>query len=183
MKRFSNILLTADAARADSIALRRATTLAPNNQASLTLVDSVDSIPTEMQIALTAITSAELVDMVVSEKPEQLEKVVTCSAKSGVDIETNVLIGKPFLEVIRKVLRNRHDLVIRRVEPSASVKDVLLGSTDMHLMRKCPCPVWIIKPPEHKHIAAYWRRWIKTRRTRLKIFLTGRYSRCRLLWR
>ena len=26
---------------------------------------------------------------------------------------------------------------------------MLFGSTDMHLMRKCPCPVWITKPTEH----------------------------------
>jgi universal stress protein E len=24
----------------------------------------------------------------------------------------------------------------------------LFGSNDMHLLRKCPCPVWIMKPPE-----------------------------------
>ena len=151
MKRFSNILLMADAALANSIALERAVALALNNQASLTLVDSVDSIPTEMQMAVTAITPQELVDMEVSEKLEQLQQVVTCAAKNGVDIKTNVLIGKPFLEVIRQVLRNKHDLVIKCVEPSATLKDVLFGSTDMHLMRKCPCPVWIIKPTEHQH--------------------------------
>jgi len=151
MKRFSNILLMADAALADSIALKRAVALALNNQASLTLVDSVDSIPTEMQMAVTAITPAEVVDIVVSENRAQLEQVVTCTAKSGVDIKTNVLIGKPFLEIIRQVLRNKHDLVIKCVEPSTTLKDVLFGSTDMHLMRKCPCPVWIIKPTEHQH--------------------------------
>ena len=60
MKRFSNILLMADAALANSIALERAVALALNNQASLTLVDSVDSIPTEMQMAVTAITPRKL---------------------------------------------------------------------------------------------------------------------------
>jgi len=151
MKRFSNILLMADAALADSIALKRAVALALNNQASLTLVDSVDSIPTEMQMAVTAITPAELVDMVVSEKRERLEKVVKAAAKNGIEIKANVLVGKPFLEIIRQVLRNKHDLVIKCVEPSTTLKDVLFGSTDMHLMRKCPCPVWIIKPTEHQH--------------------------------
>ncbi|MBE9520013.1 MAG: universal stress protein [Proteobacteria bacterium] len=26
------------------------------------------------------------------------------------------------------------------------MKDILFGSTAMHLMRKCPCPVWMMKP-------------------------------------
>jgi len=141
----------ADAALEDPIALKRAVALALNNQASLTLVISVDSIPTEMQMAVTVITPQELVDLEVSENRGQLEKVVTCVGKNGVDIEASVLVGKPFLEVIRQVLRNKHDLVIKCVEPSASLKDVLFGSTDMHLMRKCSCPVWIIKPTEHQH--------------------------------
>ena len=28
--------------------------------------------------------------------------------------------------------------------------DRLFGSDDMHLMRKCPCPVWMIKPQAEK---------------------------------
>ena len=28
---------------------------------------------------------------------------------------------------------------------------MLFGSTDMHLMRKCPCPVWIMKSTEQQH--------------------------------
>jgi len=141
----------ADAALEDPIALKRAVALALNNQASLTLVNSVDSIPTEMQMAVTVITPQELVDLEVSENREQLEKVVTCVGKNGVDIEASVLVGKSFLEVIRQVLRNMHDLVIKCVEPSASLMDVLFGSTDMHLMRKYPCPDWINKPTEHQH--------------------------------
>jgi len=54
MKRFSNILPMADPAMVDSIALIRAVASALNNRASLTLVDSVNSIPTEMQMAVIA---------------------------------------------------------------------------------------------------------------------------------
>ncbi len=43
------------------------------------------------------------------------------------------------------------DLVIKCADPSTSLRDVFLGSTDMHLLRKCPCPVWIIKPSNHAH--------------------------------
>ena len=27
---------------------------------------------------------------------------------------------------------------------------MLFGSTDLHLLRKCPCPVWVVKPSAHK---------------------------------
>ncbi len=150
MERFSNILLLADAGLENSIALKRALALANNNQASLTLVDVVGSVPAEIQLAITTVTPAELVDIAVSEKREQLEKVVRAAKAGGVDIKANVLVGKPFLEIIRQVLRKEHDLVIKCVDPTGSFKNTLFGSTDMHLMRKCPCPVWIMKSTEHE---------------------------------
>jgi len=150
MERFSNILLLADAGLENSNALKRALALANSNQASLTLVGVVDSVPAEMQLAITTVTPAELVDIAVTQKLEQLEKVVVAGKTSGVDIKANVLVGKPFLEIIRQVLRNEHDLVIKCVDSTGSFKNTLFGSTDMHLMRKCPCPVWIMKSTEHE---------------------------------
>jgi len=138
MKRFSNILLVADTAMEDSAALERAVTLAINNQASLTLIDIVDDVPADLRMAVTAVTPQELHGIVVSEK-------------RGIELKAQVLVGKPFLEIIRQVLRNKHDLVIKCAESKASLKDEFFGSTDMHLLRKCPCPVWIIKTSEHKH--------------------------------
>ena len=59
-----------------------------------------------------------------------------------------MLVGIPFVEIIREVLRRHHDLVMRVPEHRRTVP--LFGSTDMHLMRKCPCAVWMIKPSRRK---------------------------------
>jgi hypothetical protein len=48
--------------------------------------------------------------------------------------------------MIRQVLRDQHDLVILAAEGKNGVKERLFGGTSMQLMRKCPCPVWVIKP-------------------------------------
>ena len=149
MKRFSNILLIADEGTDYSAALKRAVALARNNQALLTICAVVDAVPDGMQMAVTAVTPAELQDIAVTEKRAWLDKLVKSVAASGAPIETKVLIGKPFLEVIRQVLRNKHDLIIKCAEAVGGLRNMLFGSTDMHLMRKCPCPVWIIKPTEH----------------------------------
>ncbi len=151
MKRFSNILLIADAADGASVALDRAVALAINNQASLTLVGTVDLIPAELQMAVTAVTPKELCDIAVAEKREKLDQSIETIADEEIAVETKVLVGKPFIEIIRQVLANNYDLVIKCVESEAGHKHVLFGSTDMHLMRKCPCPVWIIKPTAHPH--------------------------------
>lgn len=152
MKRFSNILLVVDEGTDYSAAVKRAVTLARNNQSLLTVCAVVDTVPGDMQMAITAVTPAELHDIVVSETRSWLEEAVKPVAADGVPFETKVLIGKPFVEIIRQVLGNDHDLIIKCVEATGDLRNILFGSTDMHLMRKCPCPVWIIKPTEyHKY--------------------------------
>jgi hypothetical protein len=53
--------------------------------------------------------------------------------------------GTPFLEIIRGVLPNGRDLVIKCPE-SPDWLDRFLAGDDMHLLRKCPRPVWLVKP-------------------------------------
>jgi nucleotide-binding universal stress UspA family protein len=65
-------------------------------------------------------------------------------------LDAKVLVGKPFIAMIRQVLRNNHDLIIKCAEVGKGVREILFSSTDMHLMRKCPCAVWIIKPTENQ---------------------------------
>ncbi len=69
--------------------------------------------------------------------------------RQRIDIQIKVLIGTPFLEIVREVLRNGRDLVIRTPE-NRDWLDRFFGSDDMRLLRKCPCPVWLVKPESPK---------------------------------
>lgn len=147
MKRFSNILVVADGG-GSSGALRRAVALAKNNQASITLVGVVDSVPGDLQLAITAVTPAELGAIAVKDKLAQLEEAVADVAGQGVSIEVKVLVGKSFIEIVRLVLKEGHDLVIKDARRRSRVASMLFGSEDMQVLRKCPCPVWLIKSGE-----------------------------------
>lgn len=109
----------------------------------------VDAVPADLQMAITVVTPSELCDVAIAEKRDWLRGTVDAAPGDGVSIETKVLLGRPFVEIIREVLRNDYDLVIKSAEGAVGLKGMLFGSTDMHLMRKCPCPVWIIKTSEH----------------------------------
>jgi nucleotide-binding universal stress UspA family protein len=91
--------------------------------------------------------SAELQEKALGLHTQKLQSAVE-TFRQRVEIRSHVLIGVQFLEIIREVLRNGHDLVIK-VPESEDWLDHLLGSEDMHLLRKCPCPVWLIKPVSH----------------------------------
>jgi nucleotide-binding universal stress UspA family protein len=142
-------LLIADEGTDYSAALKRALALARNNQALLTICALADPVPGDMQMAVTAVTPAELQNIAVTEKRNWLDEIVKAVSADGVPVEAKVLIGKPFIEIIRQVLGNDHDLIIKCAELAGGLRGMFFGSTDMHLMRKCPCPVWIIKPTEH----------------------------------
>lgn len=150
MKRFSNILLVVDERTDYSAALKRGATLARKNQARLTVCAIVDTVPSEVRIGATRITPRQFLDAATAKKREWLESTVNSVATDRVSIDTKVLIGKPFIEIIRQVLRSDHDLLVKCADADTGLREILFSSTDKHLMRKCPCPVWIIKPKERQ---------------------------------
>ena len=88
----------------------------------------------------------EIREYIIAEESQRLEQWVGFIRQSGVQASGEMLYGMPFLEIIREVLRNEHDLVMTTAEGRGDLKERLFGSTTMHLMRKCPCPVWVVKP-------------------------------------
>ena len=55
------------------------------------------------------------------------------------------MVGTAFIEVIREALREQHDLVTLAADSKHGLISRLLGGISTHLMRKCPCPVWVVK--------------------------------------
>jgi len=148
MRRFKNILFVVEPGEACRPALARAVMLAENNQASLTVVDVATLITAGIGMPEGGPISADLQAAMVSAHAQGLESLIDPYRKR-IEIQAKVLIGTPFLEIIREVLRNAHDLVIKIPEHQDWL-DRLFGSDDMHLLRKCPCPVWLIKPQAPK---------------------------------
>ena len=140
MKRFKNILYVADSSGVVLRAFHHAVGLAERNQAKLTVVVVMEPIPPY----LTRLTPHILRQNEMKDLKAALDRLSEWSAGRA-EIETKIIEGKPFLEIIRDVQRHDRDLVIKSVGNDGGTMDWLFGSTDMHLLRKCPCPVWLIK--------------------------------------
>lgn len=142
MKRFKNILYVAGESVAQNAAIERAVELAANNQATLTVIDVVPPAPEDLDRATRAKAEASW----LAQRRSSLDSLLA-PHKRRVNCQVVTVAGKRFLEVVRAVLRGGHDLVITEAEnPDWSHR--LFGSNDMHLLRKCPCPVWLTKPEE-----------------------------------
>lgn len=62
-----------------------------------------------------------------------------------------VAVGKTFVEIIRHVIDEGCDFVVKAAEPDGGMHRLLYASTDQHLLRKCPCPVWL-QTPDATHV-------------------------------
>ena len=140
MNRFKNILFVCTGQDADLFAFNQALELAKINSARLSILatyepvssfgkvffgkEKLDELNTALEEKLT-----QAVEELVAGHAEKIEKRLITAARSP-------------LETIYRVLENDFDLVIKVKETSETAGR--LSNTDMRLLRKCPCPVWMI---------------------------------------
>ena len=135
MRKFRNILLVIEPGVDNQVAIDRAFDLATSNGAALSLISIVEEAPVLKR------TATDLLETLAAERTQELQTIA--NRWSG-NASVIVTVGRPFLEVIRHVIDNGHDLVIKS-EASGRHRFRTLGSTDMHVLRKCPCPVWVVR--------------------------------------
>lgn len=145
MKRFKNILLVCNIDRKQHMAEDRAVSLAKQNKACLTVLTVVKEFSSGGHLEFTLMPPQELFAQVVDDCREKIDALAGGIGQQGIDVRSKVVTGTPFLEIIRQVLREKHDLVILAAEGKGGVNGRLFGTTSRHLMRKCPCPVWVVK--------------------------------------
>lgn len=144
MNRFKDILYVADGAVDSCPALERAVDLANSNGARLTLFDVIPDRrpPGELEGRF----GIDLQRAMREEREARLDDLVARLRDTGAAVTRRVVDGAPFVEVVRAVIRDGHDMVIKEARPPDSFVKRSLGSTDLHLLRKCPCPIWIDRP-------------------------------------
>jgi nucleotide-binding universal stress UspA family protein len=150
MKRFKNIVYFADDKVESRPALERAAELALRNRARLTVLGALRHFPRDIQMLLPVTPPADLQDLALQDLRERLEKLVKPVRTKGLRLGIEVRCGMPFIEIIRDVIEHKRDLLMLTAEGSGWLRDHLLGSMTMRLMRKCPCPVWALKPGPHR---------------------------------
>jgi universal stress protein E len=143
MKRFRNILYVADSSGVVHKAFHHAVGLAERNSARLTVIRVMERIPAHLK----RLMPHGLRRIRVREPEAALDRLSEQGA-GRVEVETKIVEGKAFLEIIREVLRNGQDLVIKSADSDGGARAWSFGTTDLHLLRKCPCPVWLIKPTD-----------------------------------
>lgn len=155
MNEFKNILYVCEDTVAQEASIKRAVSLAENNQAELTVIDVVPPVSDgfRMRVGIPKLNDPQAT--MVNDRRSRIEALIEPYAKR-VKISVDVFVGRMFLEAIRFVQRDGYDLLIKPAENPGYIERIF-GSQDMQLLRNCPCPVWLTRTgevPKYQRILA-----------------------------
>ena len=148
MAGFKNILLFVDSNTLCEESCARAIALAAEENARLTILSVTEAVPERLG-SPAAHSSKDLRESGILERCEKLKELVL-PKQGNLQFEINVVCGNPLAEVMQQILRGRHDLVLVAEDTKPSLKQTSFGSTTLKLIRKCPCPVWVMGPSTAK---------------------------------
>ncbi|UTV29120.1 universal stress protein UspE [Photobacterium atrarenae] len=159
MTKYSNILVVADPEQDHQPALSRAVDLAKCSQdVTITLFLAIYDFSYEMTSMLSADERQAMRRGVVMQREEWLKDIIQPYLDEGFHIELSVVWhNRPYEAIIAEVFSKEHDLLIKATHDHDKIGSVIFTPTDWHLLRKCPCPVLMVKEhswPENGKIIA-----------------------------
>ncbi|MEP3482691.1 MAG: universal stress protein [Fuerstiella sp.] len=146
MNNFNNILVAIDTRLESHPILQQAALIAKQNGASVKVVDVVPDF--SWTVRWTLPDHEDVRKTLGEDKRQKLAAVVKSLQEQGVEAEAKVLWGKSSVEIIREVLRGKHDLVLRVAKGQQSRDRGFFGATGRRLLRECPSAVWLIPAVE-----------------------------------
>lgn len=88
---------------------------------------------------------------------DELSELGALVAADGAEVDVEVVEDYPWLSLVRRGLEGRADIVFAGKRGGADRGRRRVGSTAVKLLRKCPVPVWLVKPDHdltHRHVLA-----------------------------
>lgn len=145
MPNLNNILFVCHGLGKEEEGLKQALLLAHTNQAKLTILIVYPTLPASFKDYKSSYEQSII---------DQLEQTIK-SAKTAInmnrkkfDIPIVLECGAtPAVRIIQYILKNAHDLLIKQAENSPN--QIGFKSLDMALLRKCPCPMLMVRPAKH----------------------------------
>lgn len=143
---FSKILVGCDFSEDSNLALDYSLSMAQEFESELHLVHVVEpsgyrdlfKLPQESGEKF----KEELYDMI----KEKLNSLVPEDALNWIKLQTTLLVGKPYSELIRYAEINDIDMISLGIRGHGMVEELLVGSTTDRVIRQSPCPVLSVCP-------------------------------------
>ncbi|WP_114325897.1 universal stress protein UspE [Candidatus Colwellia aromaticivorans] len=154
METYQNILVVIDPTTNEQKALKRAIDLASKinqngtNQTKITAFLSIFDFSYEMTTILSTDERDAMRQSVIKDKEFWLENYIK-ELNPDIEIDCQVVWhNRPFEAIIERVIKQGYNLVIKGTHQHDKLKSVIFTPTDWHILRKCPCPVMLVKEHE-----------------------------------
>ena len=158
MDKYQKILAVLDPTTDVQKALERAIELAKHTSASITAFLTIFDFSYEMTTMLSNDEREMMRQSVIEDRETWIKEIIDKTGTPSLDIVFKVVWhNRPFESVINEVMQNDFDIVIKGTHQHDKFKSVIFTPTDWHILRKCPCPVLLVKDhkwPEHGNILA-----------------------------
>ena len=148
MQRFKSILCVVDPEQSSDTAIIQSVKIAGDHQADITFVSVIKATRAWRSALVGKDISSKTAEELVQSKQTAIEGRVK-AIDPDINPKVKVFSGIGFIEIIKSVINNNHDLVVKCAEDTDWIHR-LFGSEDMHLLRKCPCPVLMLKPGQNE---------------------------------
>lgn len=153
METYQNILVVIDPTTEDQKALKRAIDLAVSinangSQVNVTAFLSIFDFSYEMTTILSSDERDVMRQTVIKDKELWLAGIIN-DLNAQIPINSQVVWhNRPFEAIIERVIEEKYDLVMKGTHQHDKLKSVVFTPTDWHILRKCPCPVLLVKEHE-----------------------------------
>ncbi|MGL5336053.1 MAG: universal stress protein UspE [Enterovibrio sp.] len=141
-------LLVAMSSEESLPALERAIELAKRSASpvTITLFHSVYDFSYEITSLLSSQELNSMKESVILQQTEWLQGIADRYRSADLSLRLHVEWHKRSYEaMVAKVLADQHDLLIKAPQKSAALDSIIFTPEDWHLLRKCPCPVLLVK--------------------------------------
>jgi nucleotide-binding universal stress UspA family protein len=144
---FRRILCAADLTQASDQTFEVALSLASENDARITLLHVIASLPGEAE-ARFSLASREIEPLrlsLASQARSHLQEAVPDAARRFCDVSERVETGTPWSEILRVASEIEAELIVMGAHTRGAVGRMLFGSTASQVVRRATCPVLIVR--------------------------------------
>lgn len=151
MVRLQNILCPTDFSELSVGAINYAVLLAGTFGARLHLLHVVDqAYQYWMAMGPETLPVGPAPDELMKTASKQMEDFAGLYVPEKLQVSSEVVSGRPFLEIIRVAKEKKSDLIVIGTHGRGALQQVLLGSVAEKVVRKAPCPVLSVRDPGHE---------------------------------
>lgn len=122
--------------------------LVRKNQARLKIIDVFDNLDPYLELLPPSSSIDELKELLIAERRMEIMRHFEGDSDISEQVTVIFKFGNPVVEIIKEAIQGGHDLAVKAASGRRTLKERLFGNIAVKLIRKCPCPVLIVKPSE-----------------------------------